>query len=590
MLAPLLTIVLSVALGAALGILPGALPRITSPIRTFAVVAGTAVVALHFLPHVLASKGLWGLLVAAASFTFVLGLERLAVHGRPDHGDSGVGIGLGFTALLIHRLGDGAAMAASSHGPGVLWALGAHAVPIVALVTLAYRRRSLASALWRAAALGAASLCSFFLVQSLPVMTADGFHPYIDAAAAGILINVVLNELRGDSPRKTRERFVDLGAGAAGLALVLAPASGAQHDELSLVDRFVDLSIHTAPMLLIGLAGGALLQALGPRLPDRWLSPRSPFIDALRGTIYGAPLPLCSCSVLPLSRTLKRGGAGPALVVAFLIATPELGLETLTLSVRLLGWPFALFRLAGALMVAFIAGMTVASLAPRSEPAGVVRAPFGRDGNGASTFRRFIDALDDLFLHVGGWIVLGLLAAAYADALIPQGGLENAGSPLLQLVIVTAVAVPSYVCAPSATPLAAALVAKGLAPGTVLVGLLLGPATNVATLLFLRKSFGLRALVGMLGSVIVCSWLLGLCANAVLAPTATTPSTASHDGGVFELTGLALLLVVLARTVWSAGIRGWLAASLTDGDDSPHTEHGHSHGHGGSHHPAAHAP
>jgi hypothetical protein len=214
-----------------------------------------------------------------------------------------------------------------------------------------------------------------------------------------------------------------------------------------------------------------------------------------------------------------------------------------------------------------------------------VRAPFGGDADQVSLLRRFLHALDDLFLHVGGWIVLGLLAAAYAEALIPQGSLESTGSPWLQLLVVSVVAVPSYVCAPSATPLAAALVAKGLAPGTALVGLLLGPATNVATLLFLRRSFGLRALIGMLAAVTLSSWLLGIVANQLLDPTAIAVGQSAHADGLLELLGLGLMVVVLARTVWSAGIRGWLAASLTESTQDHHDGVGHAHGAG---HPHAH--
>lgn len=591
MLAPVATIVISVAAGAALGSLPGVLPRVTSPIRTFAVVSGLAVVCLHFLPHALESSGVWGLLVAVASFALSTGLDRFAPRGskaprRSEGSVANIGLGLGYSALLLHRLGDGAAMAASAHGPGVLWAVGAHAVPIVALVTLAYRRKSRAASLGRAAGLGLASFASYFLVQSVPALMADGFHGYVDAVASGILVGVVVNELRGEAPRATGERLLDVASGGLGLLLVLGPgATGMEDEHISLVERFVELSVQTAPTLLIGLMGGALLQALRPTLPVSWLSPRSPPMDALRGTIYGAPLPLCSCSVLPLSRSLLRGGAGPALVVAFLIATPELGIETLTLSVQLLGWPFALLRLCGALGVAFVAGIVVAKLAPRPKPGARVSTPFCATHAGSSPTRRFLHALEDLFLHVGGWLLLGLAAAAYADVLIPTGALKASGSAFFQLLVMTAMAVPSYVCAPSATPVAAALMAKGLAPGTVLVGLLLGPATNFATLLFLRHSFGLRPLAVMLMAVTACSWALAAVANLLIDPRAVSVTHQVHETGPLQWMGLCLLLLLLARTVWSTGIRGWLAASLLEGPTSDHEGHAHGHDHGHLHVP-----
>lgn len=598
MFAPLLTIGLSVALGTALGLLPGALPRVTGPLRTFAVVAATAVVGLHFLPHTLEAKGPWGLAVAAVSFLAITLLQRLTVGEsstvqksegkRKPIGPSGVGTSVSYAALLLHRVGDGAAMAASDHAGGVLLALGAHAIPVIALVTLGYCHRGLGVALQRTAMLGVVSAVSYLLVSALPSLAGDHFHGWLDAVASGVLVHIVIHELRGSVPENRADRALDIFAGAAGALLVLGPSLHDEKSELQIGQRLLDLALHTAPMLLVGLVGGALLQVLGPKMPKSWLSPRGALSDAVRGALYGAPLPLCSCSVLPISKSLRQGGAGPALVVSFLIATPELGLETLTLSARMLGWPFALLRLFGALAVAFVAGLTISALAnptpdgepPTSQPLPNPTRP--EHWTAPKVLFHSLSALEDLCLHIGGWIALGLLAAAYADALIPNGSLATDDSIWLQLLIVSAVAVPSYVCAPSATPMAAALLLKGLSPGSVLVGLLLGPATNLATLLFLRRSFGIRALLGMVGAMVISTWTLAIVANEWLPPIDARILQYAHSRNALSWVALLLLGALVAKNVWSVGLRGWLGASLTSRADGlrPSTLSGHRHAHG----------
>ena len=154
------------------------------------------------------------------------------------------------------------------------------------------------------------------------------------------------------------------------------------------------------------------------------------------------------------------------------------------------------------------------------------------------------------------------------------------GGTGLDVLLMALVAVPTYVCASSATPLAAVLWAKGLSPGAALVGLLLGPATNVATIGFLRGAYGKRATTWTLAVMVLFAFFLAGVANLTLpaVPTLRVQEADAHaHGGWLEpLTALALGAMVL-HSLWMAGVEGWVAQL---GMGHSH-DHSHSHDHGG---------
>lgn len=264
---------LSVAVGAALGIGQRWAPRVTDPIRTFAVVAATLVVSLSLLPHALACEGITGLLGAGLGYAAIPALERvgLLLFRRAD--PEAMRLELGYSGLLLHRFGDGVAMSVDGHGYGVLWALGAHEIPIVALVTLAFARRGLWTALVRAAALGVSSSLGYYLVSALPTATWHDLHGWADAIAAGVLVHIVAHEGLAESepsatgapllqpPRRSlAQRALDLTAGTAAFILVVALDGDDGPGATDLLRRLLQLALELSPWLCLGLAGRALLQ------------------------------------------------------------------------------------------------------------------------------------------------------------------------------------------------------------------------------------------------------------------------------------------------------------------------------------------
>ena len=118
------------------------------------------------------------------------------------------------------------------------------------------------------------------------------------------------------------------------------------------------------------------------------------------------------------------------------------------------------------------------------------------------------------------------------------------------------VGIPLYICASASTPVAAALVLKGLSPGAALVFLLAGPATNAATITVVVRYFGKVATLIYLASIAVCSLFLGWLTNRFYGWLELDISRWVSDiGNVSDLVVMQgsaiLLLLLILRSVMS---------------------------------------
>jgi uncharacterized membrane protein YraQ (UPF0718 family) len=530
-----------------------------------------------------------------------------------------LGLELGFVGLLLHSIGDGVGLGLyagplhAGHGHyDVLFAIAGHTVPVAALVALAFKtHRGTMNAIVRAVAVAFAMLLGMLLASSLSVSVLVKAEPWLTAIVSGLLLHIVTHGWAAEGETTLRSRVGDFVAIGIGILLVafgghshshggadVHAAEGGVDMRHAMGDALLELGLETAPMLLLGLAIAAILQTQGARIPARVLSGGSRLSQTIRGALVGAPLPVCACGILPVAHGLRQKGAAAAFVVTFLLATPELGVDTLALSVRFLGWPLSLARLFGGLAVAMIAGYVLARVAEgaRSKHDHHAHDHHDHTHEHADEGRPFASAtvdnrpfvkqalghFDELLYHVGAWTVIGLLAAAYLQATVSNGSLSMLSVAGLDIALVTVLAVPSYVCAASATPLAAVLLAKGVSQGAVLTGLLLGPATNVATLAWLKAAYGARATVYGIGALVLTTWTLAGLANVYLpAPVLVVDAAHEHSHGAVAYVCAALLVLLLGRAVWRNGLRVWLGslgAAMGEGHDHSHAGHGHAHG------------
>ena len=273
-----------------------------------------------------------------------------------------------------------------------------------------------------------------------------------------------------------------------------------------------------SPYLLLGFLIAGILHVYVPAgFYRRYLS-RDNKWSFLWAALLGIPLPLCSCGVIPTAIGLRRENASRGAVASFLIATPQTGIDSILATFSLLGLGFAVVRPVAALVTGVCGGLLVNALGGEEE---TVCAPSadGKAESGSRPLRVLKYAFLDMIQDIGGRLVVGLVLAALIQVAVPDDFFLRFGAePLLQMLVILAVAVPMYICSTGSIPVAAALMLKGLSPGAALVMLMAGPAVNLASILVVRKALGARFTAIYLGTIVCFSVLFGLLVNAIGLP------------------------------------------------------------------------
>ncbi len=303
------------------------------------------------------------------------------------------------------------------------------------------------------------------------------------------------------------------------------------------------LYLESSVYILFGLLVSGLLRVyLSPHSVAAHLG-RGRFGPVFKAALLGIPLPLCSCGVLPAAAGLRRQGANRGATTAFLISTPESGVDSIAITWALLDPILTVARPVAAFVTATAAGVLENLVGSEEEERRVeapdltcpvdgccdgVDCPPEEHARHHGFLERFwaglLFAFTDVWADIVGWFFVGLLLAGAVSALVPVeimgrflgGGL---GSMLLMLLV----GVPLYICATASTPIAAALILKGVSPGAALVFLLAGPATNVTSLTVLLGILGRRATVLYLGSLAVGAVLFGLAVDQLYAALGISP-------------------------------------------------------------------
>jgi hypothetical protein len=329
------------------------------------------------------------------------------------------------------------------------------------------------------------------------------------------------------------------------------------------------MTLELAPWLLAGTATAGGLYAFLPRgLARRLLGGRG---AVWKSVLVGVPLPLCSCAVIPVALGLKRQGASDGAAVAFLIATPQTGIDSVLVTAGLLGWPLALFKVATAALTGLAGGWLTDAVTPKRFSLPIVE-PGESDGPEGLVARLRAGAThaDDLIRSIWKWLVVGVVLSAAITAFVPMDLLTGLGAygGLAAMGAALVVSLPLYVCATASVPIAASLVAAGLPVGGAIVFLLAGPATNAATIGTVYRGLGWRALAAYLGTIVVGSVAAGLLYEALFIAAVFTPGAATHaheHGAPWWAVASAVGLV--AWVLWCAvrDVRGWARRRFVGG-------------------------
>jgi uncharacterized membrane protein YraQ (UPF0718 family) len=294
------------------------------------------------------------------------------------------------------------------------------------------------------------------------------------------------------------------------------------------------LLLDSAVYVLFGiLIGGLLKMFLSPSYVARHLG-HGRFASVFKASLLGIPIPLCSCGVLPAAASLKKQGANNGATTAFLISTPESGVDSISITWALLDPIMTVARPVAAFLTAFVAGMGENLVNPPDKDEVMIpdmscpvdnccsgddctpevhashHGWFERAGAGIGY------AVGELWADLAGWFAVGLLLAGVITAVVPEELMTAyLGGGILSMILMLAVGVPLYICATASTPIAAALILKGVSPGAALVFLLVGPATNMASLSVLLGMLGRRAVAFYLAAIALVSVACGLAVDAV---------------------------------------------------------------------------
>ena len=317
------------------------------------------------------------------------------------------------------------------------------------------------------------------------------------------------------------------------------------------------------PMLLLGLLLAGVIHVLISReLILKWLS-REGLGPVATAAALGVPIPLCSCSVVPVVAEMRRKGASRSSCMSFLITAPETGADSILVTHAFFGFAAAVARPVASFVTAVVAGLSCIVAFRRraddgAEPTAATpesdcckgdgsghkplvagaddcyvspaqfKAAFKRLFGGAEPAEKalglkaigrhalrygFVEVADDILFA----LVLGVLLGGVLYLAIPDNLMANEYARWLAYPAMVLVGVPIYICASASTPIAAALVAKGFSPGAALVFLMTGPATNTGTIAIIVNRFGSRFATIYVGAVVAVTVTLGVLIDVALA-------------------------------------------------------------------------
>jgi uncharacterized membrane protein YraQ (UPF0718 family) len=392
---------------------------------------------------------------------------------------------------------------------------------------------------------------------------------------------------------------------------------------MELLNNFWQLFLLSAPWLMLGLLLAGLINVFIPKDFLQKHLGKEGFWTTVKAALIGAPMPLCSCGVIPAAVGLRRAGSSKSATTAFLVSTPETGVDSISVSYVLLGPFMAVIRPIAAVSSAIVAGVLVgredkhehvratetnsdstssccsaAASVAESQPKVSCCAskeevaqqttssccesdskkeqtiasdsccerettssaccdsdnPSEQVSLASKLWQATKYSSNKLLSDTMTWLMIGLFFAALVQTYVPESFLSQWGSGVLAMLVVILVSIPMYICATASTPIAAGLLMAGVSPGAVLVFMLAGPATNIATLGVVAKELGRRAVIAYLSGVIGVAIVFGFLTDFLVSKFgfAVEPMTQMHHEVLptwLSMSAGLLLLALMARLV-----------------------------------------
>lgn len=559
----------------------------------FSVVVISGLVFAHILPEKFSDLGFISVFIMLAGLLLPNLLEKIK-NSRFANQTHRFTLFTALFGLVLHDVTDGLALSATLgeslnhvHDP-LTAAIIIHRVPMGFIVWWLIKPNygslkaiAMITVLMLATTLGyfmGHSLHDFFNIKGVQIF---------ESFMAGSLLHVIFHRHNSfESDHAPKWNWAE-GIGAlCGLIFLIGPSFG--HFWLSLnghsaskeLNSFIRLASESAPALLIAyiLAGAA--SSFIPESSVSWMNRGKTITQSIKGMLFGLPLPICSCGVVPLYHSLIKKGASMAAATAFFIATPELGLDALLLTIPLLGTKFAIVRLIVAALIALLVGWFIGRNFTNSRTTNDNKSTEQQTLRGK--FNQAVKTgLQDVVDHTGPWIVLGLILASLMEPLLQQHNLAGLIPFGWDVLLFSLLGIPVYVCATGATPLVAVLLYNGLSPGAALAFLITGPATNITTFGVLSNLHCKKLVISFASSIIFLASLFGILVNLTISPSLSFENTSlhHHQPSIVQLVCLFGLAMLFVFAILRRGPRYLINQIITFEGGHDHDTHDHSHEH-----------
>ena len=304
------------------------------------------------------------------------------------------------------------------------------------------------------------------------------------------------------------------------------------------------LFLEMAPYLMLGFLISGLLYIIISKETITSNLGKPGVLSIIKASIFGVPMPLCSCGVIPVAASLYKRGASKGATLSFLISTPQTGIDSILITYSMLGPLFAIIRPLIALFTGIIGGLCVEKIIHEDYTTNI-------QINHKHPQKTLWDGLTYAFITLPkdiAWPLLkGILLAGLITLIMPDNFFQNHGiTGWSAMLLMAFISIPMYICATASVPIAAGLILSGLEPGAAFVFLMAGPATNIATISVITKTLGKKVIYIYISTIFICSIIFGFFINKyIIIHSSIMSHHMHHNNWMHIITGLLLLIICL---------------------------------------------
>lgn len=542
----------------------------------------------HLIPHIYEEAEVSILVLLAIGFLGPNVFEKV-LHKAAKSVHT-ISLLVAILGVLLHTLFDGAALSIlinSVEGKNIALAIILHRLPVGLtiwwLVTPAYGKRTALSILVLMIVFTAIGFFGFNFFENF---TESEYIHMLEAFVAGTLLHVVFFRIHLDGScgdknaccshdsvvenseiQKEKGSYYPAPEAIGNLVAVLVLMQLFLHESShefehahNFLISFLNLSYQTAPALFAAYFLAGIIQSFLPSASFNWLKKGGNIKSAFKGMIFGLPLPICSCGVLPLYKSLVDKKLPAAATLAFLIATPEIGLDAILISLPLLGLEFTIIRLVAAALLAFFVAVFLSKFIKEKKESVSLKVLEDKKTWSEKLKASMKYGMLELVDSTGPWIIIGLFIATIIQ---PFTNILPFNLPYqLDVGIFSFFGVFTYICATGATPFIAILVAAGMSPGAGLALLLTGPATNISTFGVLSSLHSKKFAVLFAITTMASAILIGVSVNLIFTDISINESLVNPDhfhASIFQEVALIFVVVLFLYSIYRRGLRAFLS-------------------------------